>query len=313
MAAVKQLRMQGRAVRALIRKPESAQRFIELGAECAIGDLTQPATLSAACEGVKQVVATANTSVPSRSGDTFEAVERHGYRNLVRAATAAGVERIIYISVPRLRRESSSPFFRLKLETEELIRTSGLDHVIFRADIFMDVAFAMMGSGIPLRGAEAATVLRPFSFSRNHFEKIKDSIEGKQTALIPGDGKVRHAFICVDDVARFIVAAASGGPSGTYTLGGPEALTFLDVVRVFEKVLGVPLRVKKTPAVVFRILSQLLRPFNPAAANIMYINYFGATEETLNDPATQAAFQVPLTTAEAFLRGKYAIGAAAGK
>jgi len=308
-AAVKELIVRGRMVRALLRNPEAAPRFVALGAETAIGDLTQADTLTAACQGVTEIVATANAAVPSRRTDTFEAVERHGYRNLVRAAAAAGVRRFIYTSVPSLRREHSSEFFRMKTETEELIRTSGMEHVIFRADVFMDVAFAMMGSSLPLRGTEAATVLRPFPFARNHFERNKDSIDKKHIAQIPGDGTVRHAFICVDDVARFLAAAANGGASGTCTLGGPEALTYLDVVKLYEKIMGTQLLVKKTPAMVFRILSHLLRPFNPAGANIMHINYIGATEETLNDPSTQEQFQIPLTTAETFLRRKYAFAA----
>ena len=310
-AAVKELIARGRMVRALIRNGEAAARFVALGAEAVIGDLTQPETLTAACHGVTEIVATANAAIPSRRTDTFEAVERHGYRNLVRAAARAGVRRFIYTSVPLSSRGNSVELFRLKRETEELIQSSGMEYVIFRADIFMDVAFAMMGSAIPLRGTEAATVLRPFSFSRNHYERNKDSIDSKHVAQIPGDGTVRHAFICVDDVARFLAAAADGGASGAYTLGGPEALTYLDVVKLYEKVIGANLHVKKTPAVVFRVLSQLLRPFNPAAANIMRLNFLGATEETLNDPSTQEQFQVPLTTAETFLRRKYAIAAGA--
>lgn len=311
LAAVKELLAGGRVVRALVRSPEAASRLRSLGAEAAMGDLTQPATLAAACQGIAQVVATANASVPTRAADTFEAVERDGYRNLVRASSEAGVRRFVFTSVPRSRHAARSVFFRLKRETEQLIAASGMDYVVFQADVFMDVAFAMMGSAIPLQGSEAATALRPFAFANNHFNRVKDSIEGRRTAMIPGDGSVRHAFICVDDVARFLAAAAAGGPSGVHILGGPEALTFLDVVRLYEKVLGVELKVKKAPAVVFRILSHVLRPFNPAAANLMLLNFVGATEETLADPAVAAAFGVPLTTAEAFLRSRQALRKAA--
>lgn len=307
LAAVKELLSQGNKVRALVRDPEAMPNFRALGAEPVVGDLTQRDTLASACQGVTEIVATANAAIPSRPNDTFEAVERYGYRNLVGVAAEAGVRRFIYTSVPQLRRESSSEFFRLKRETESLIQASGMDSVIFRTDVFMDVAFAMMGSAIPLRGATAATVLRPFAFAKNHYQRNKDSIDRKHVAQIPGDGTVRHAFICVDDVARFLAAAAVGGPSGVHTLGGPDAITYLDVVKVFEKVMGTNLRVKKTPAVVFRILSQVLRPFNPAAANIMFINLIGATEETFCDPSTPTQFRVSLTSAESFLRAKYAL------
>jgi uncharacterized protein YbjT (DUF2867 family) len=148
-------------------------------------------------------------------------VERYGYRNLIRAATAAQVRRFVYTSVPLSKHDRLSPFLRFKRETEQTLAATGLDHVVFRADIFMDVAFTMMGSTIPLRGSEGATVLRPFGFANRHFARIKDSIEQRHVALIPGDGTTGRAFVCVDDVAAFLASAACSGPSGIYAIGGP--------------------------------------------------------------------------------------------
>jgi uncharacterized protein YbjT (DUF2867 family) len=312
VAATKKLRASGKDVRALVRSAATVARFQELGAETAIGDLTQPDTLRAACAGISTIVATANAAIPSRATDTFEAVERHGYRNLIRAAVDAGVSRFIYTSVLRSKYEQSIEFFRWKRETEERLAESGMDHVIFRADAFMDVAFVMLGSTVPLRGAEAATVLRPFKFAQSHLERVKDSIEKKRTALIPGDGSVRHCFICVDDVAGFLASAACGGPSGVFDVGGPDPVTFLDIVRLYEKILGCKLRVKQTPAWVFRVAAPLIRPFSPAGANLMQLNIIAATEETVLDSMRAAsAFHIQLTSAESFLRGKIAAAAAA--
>ena len=198
---------------------------------------------------------------------------------------------------------------KFKRETEQALAASGLDHVIFRAGVFMDTAFTMMGSAIPLRGSEGATVLRPFAFANRHFARIKDSIEQKHVAMIPGAGTTRHAFICVDDVAEFLVSAAFSGPSGIHTIGGPEALTFLDVVHLYERILGATLRVRRAPALVFRAAARLMRPFSPAGANLMALNYIAATENSLSDPSAPAAFGVQLTSAEAFLRGKCALAA----
>jgi uncharacterized protein YbjT (DUF2867 family) len=175
----------------------------------------------------------------------------------------------------------------------------------------MDTAFPMMGSDIPLRGAEAATVQRPFGFSNRHFAKIRDSIEKKRTALIPGDGSKRHSFICVDDVASYLAAAACGGPSGIHAIGGPEALTFLEVAKIYERILGCPLHVQRTPAAVFRIMTTLLRPSAPAAANLMALNYIGTQEETVLDLAPARAFGVRLTSAEEFLRSRSGLPALA--
>ena len=222
-------------VRALVRTEAAAQRFSALGVEAVLGDLRDAASLAAACRGVDVVVTTANAAVPTRKSDTFEAVERDGYRNLIDAARQAKVQRFVFTSVLPSKYEKVTPFFRYKRETEHRLASSGMDHVIFRADIFMDTAFCMMGSDIPVRGAEIATVTRSFGFAANHFRKIRNSIEQDHVAMIPGNGDTRHAFICVDDVANFLVSASFSGRSGTFNVGGPEALTFLDVVRIYER------------------------------------------------------------------------------
>jgi uncharacterized protein YbjT (DUF2867 family) len=174
----------------------------------------------------------------------------------------------------------------------------------------MDVAFAMMGSDIPLRGSAGATVSRPFGFSSHHFARIRDSIQQKGVAMIPGDGSTRHAFICVDDVAAFHAAAAHSGPSGVYEIGGPEALTFVDVARLYEGIVGRAVTVKRAPAAVFRALASLMKPFSPAAANLMALNYVAARESSQPDGRAAATFGVRLTSAADFLRRKAAISAA---
>lgn len=308
-ATIRRLRGKSASVRALVRGPEAAAGFESSGIETITGDLTDAGSLSLACDGVATVIATANAAIPTRRSDTFEAVERDGYRNLIQAATAAGVRRFVYTSAPLSKQEHLSPLLRFKRETEQTLASSGLDHVIFRADVFMDTAFTMMGSAIPLRGSEGATVLRPFGFANRYFARIKDSIERKHVALIPGDGTTRHTFICVDDVAEFLASAAFSGPSGIHSIGGPEALSFLDIVHLYERILGVTLRVQHAPAPVFRVAALLMRPFSRAGANLMALNYLGAKEDSLGDPAAAAAFGVQLTSAEAFLRRKSALAA----
>lgn len=310
LAVVKRLLEAGRPVRAIVRNTQSAERMRALGAHPVMADLTDPASLDSACSQISVVVATANSAVPSDSRDTFEAVELHGYRNLLQAARKAGVSRLVYTSGVPSNKGKMLPFLSYKLDTEKSIRESGIDHVIFRAGILMDVSFAMMGSLIPVRESEGATILRPFPFVASHLKRVKDSIEKDGVAMIAGDGSTRHSFICIDDLSRLHAAAAGGGPSGTFDAGGPEALTFLDIVGIYEAILNVKLRVKTTPAWVFRLLCLGMRPFNPAGSNLMGLNYLAATENSILDVdgKTPAAFNVTLTTAESFLRSRYAAG-----
>jgi uncharacterized protein YbjT (DUF2867 family) len=298
-------------VRALVRTEAGVRRFAQLGVDTVLGDLTDPASLAAACRGITTVVTTANAAVPTRKSDTFQAVERDGYRNLIHAAVNAKVRRFVYTSVPLSKCETLAPLIRYKRETEKRVFASGLDHVVFRADIFMDIAFSMMGSDIPVRGVESPTVTRSFAFSSRHFQKIRRGIERDHTAMIPGDGSTRHAFICIDDMAAFLASAALSDRSGTFNAGGPEALTFLDVVKIYERILNVSLKVNTTPATVFRVMSTVLRPFSPAASNLMGLNYIAAREESSVDLGPAALFDVQLTSAESFLRARIGMAARA--
>ena len=196
---------------------------------------------------------------------------------------------------------------RAKRLTEARLRESGLTYTVFRADAFMDVIFPMMGSDIPVRGAEAATVQRPFWFSTRFFENIKHDMAQKGVVGILGDGLTRRTYVCIDDMAEFLVRAI-GHPSATnatFDIGGPEALSQNEVMHIFEKVLGKRLIAKHTPAMVFKIGRHVLAPFSPAAANIMGVNYAATYIESVIDMTeTARLFGVDLTSAERFLRKK---------
>src|SRR5262245_31532463 len=82
-AIIERLRAAGQRVRALVR-PASPREFDADGVELAFGDLREPESLVAACQGMATVVATANAVVP-RDKATFAEVEETGYANLLDA------------------------------------------------------------------------------------------------------------------------------------------------------------------------------------------------------------------------------------
>jgi uncharacterized protein YbjT (DUF2867 family) len=302
-AAIEQLQCRHYEIRALVRSVDAAEQFRASGVDAVLGDLTDPASLTRACQDISVIVATATAAMPTRKTDTFHSVDLLGYENLIRIAREANVRRFIYTSVLLAESTHLSPLLQCKRKIEEVLVQSGLEYVIFRADIFMDVAFTMMGSTVPIQGTRAATALRDYPFAKRYFSKVKDSIQDKHLALIPGDGKSVHALVCVADVASFPASAVTC-PTGIYAVGGPQQLTFLDVVRLYETILQKPLRVRRTPAAVFRIALTALRPFSPAGSNLMCLNYISATEDTSADKDAAEKFGVTLTPAETFLRQK---------
>lgn len=312
-AVIDRLAGAGKRVRALVR-PASPREFGSEGVELAFGDLREPESLVAACRGIATVVATANAVVP-RGKTTFGEVEETGYDNLLDACRAEGVGRIVFMSVAVTPQDRFVTTFRLKRQTEEKIRSSGLAHSIFRGSLFMDDWFALMGSSIPLRGAKAHTLRRPFWFSKGFLAMVGTSIERRGIALVPGDGKTRNAFVALDDVAAILAAAAAAPEDGVNlveNLGGPEILSWDEAVGIFAKVLGRPLRTIRTPARVYRVLADLLEPLSPQAGNLMAMSWLTALNGTEFDGRPLAErFGVRLTSAEEFLRAKAALPAEA--
>jgi uncharacterized protein YbjT (DUF2867 family) len=314
-AVVRKLRARSMAVRALVRADSRIEHLQSLGVDIRVGDLRDPASLVRAVEGVDYVVATANAAVPRKASDTLRAVDVEGYRALIDASRQALVAGFIYVSVCTSVGEESVPLFRAKRELEAYLQASGLPYTILRAAAFMDLVFAMMGSDLPLRGADAPTAERPFWFSHRFFSSVRDNLERGRLGVI-GSGATRHSFIAVNDVAEFAVRSL-GKPwarNATFEIGGPQALSLRDVASLYQRICGHPIRVQSTPVWVFRLLRSALAPFSEAAANLASLNVHSATQDGVVPHAGDVAarFEIQLTTAERFLRSKSSQREAAG-
>jgi uncharacterized protein YbjT (DUF2867 family) len=127
-------------VRVITRKPESvaAAALRDLGAEIVQGDLDDPASLSAALEGVYGVFGVTNF------WEHFDKEAEQG-RNLVNAVAAAGVKHFVFSTLPPIAGETNgalkSPHFDLKAEHEALAKSLGIPstfvHVPFYYENFL--------------------------------------------------------------------------------------------------------------------------------------------------------------------------------
>ena len=122
-------------LRALVRHP--VPRLLSAGVDPVIADLSAPASLVAACTGVDTVIHAA--SYVGSDVDRCRAVNTDGTAALVRAAVAAGVTRIVYVSTasvygPGPHRalapdtavcRPSSPASASRLAAEDVVRSAG--------------------------------------------------------------------------------------------------------------------------------------------------------------------------------------------
>src|SRR5262249_15114181 len=194
------LRQRGESVVAMLRPSTDSAAVAATGARIVRGDLHDPASLRRVCEGAERVVATANTIVP-RSGERadFDSIAR-GYRELGRAARAAGVQRFVFISVPREFFARGAPEFDAKARVEETLAAESLLLIVVRASLIMETWLPWLGSRLPLRGREHATLQRGSWVVRVGGAVLHHSLDRLGIAVLPGDGTARHAFIASDDV-----------------------------------------------------------------------------------------------------------------
>jgi NADH dehydrogenase len=212
---------QGQKVRALVRSPKAAESLSERGVETAIGDLKDRASLDRACEGADVVITTANSA--SRGGDDNpQTVEELGNRNLVDAARAAGVGHFVFTSALGSDLDSPVPFLRGKAIAEQYLKESGLAYTILMPNLFMEIWCPNI-------------VGQPAGF-------------GRPVALI-GEASRKHSMISAEDVAGFAVAAAGNerAYNRVLVLGGPQPVSWHDVVAAHERALGRQIEVRSVP------------------------------------------------------------------
>lgn len=209
---------QGRPVRVLVRPGSNYQGLVEAGAEAVTGDLKDRASLDAACRGIETVVTTANSA--QRGGeDNVQTVDLEGTRNLIDAAKAAGVKHFIYTSALIADPNSPNDFVRAKGQSEEYLQQSGMDWTILAPNAFME-AWAAMVVGMPAMSGQPVTLV--------------------------GEGLRKHSFVSARDVVAYAVTAVDNPAARNQKIiiGGPEPLSWREVVTVYERALGreVPVR-----------------------------------------------------------------------
>jgi uncharacterized protein YbjT (DUF2867 family) len=145
-------------------------------------------------------------------------------RAVIGAAARTGVGQLVKLSVFRANEQSPLQVARQHGQAERVLAQSGL----------------------------AATILRPVFFMQNLLAMVHDGA----IATAAGDGRV--AMVDARDIAAVAVATLTGGGHAgkTYTLTGPEALSFYQVASILSRQTGRPLRHVRVPPDKVRVALQ---------------------------------------------------------
>jgi len=153
-----------------------------------------------------------------------------GTKRLLEAAAKAGISHFVYISIVGIDRVPSYPYYRVKLETEQVIEGSPVPYTILRATQFYDLVL------MAIRFLERMPVM-----------VVPNGFPGQP--------------IDAGEVAGRLVELALSDPAGRVPdIGGPEVRTVADVVRGYFEVAG---RRKRT--LVFQLPGKTARAFREGA------------------------------------------------
>lgn len=221
------LAAEGKPVRALVRTTSDQSKVAQLeslGVEIAVGDLKDPSSLDAACRRASAVISTASATISRQEGDSIQTVDLEGQLSLINAANAAGISQFVLISFPQS--DLEFPLQTAKRAVEEHLKNSEINYTILQPTIFMEVWLS------PALGFDAANA----------------------KAQIYGSGKNKISWISYQDVAKFSIAALDNpkARNAVIELGGPEALSPLEVVRIFERAIGRKFDIQHVPEDVLR-------------------------------------------------------------
>jgi NADH dehydrogenase len=273
------LRARELPVRALVRKPARASRLSAWGVDLATGDVTDPASLRTACEGVDTVVHLV-AIIKGRSQD-FERVMTEGTRNVVAAAQEAGVRRFVLASALGLdeRSKDAVPYFGAKWEMERAVNESGLEHVIFRPSF----VFGRDGGVLP-------TFVRLARYA-------------PATPII-GPGTQRLQPIWVEDLAEYYALAVgeAAAANRTFELGGPEAVSWNEFWERLKLVLGVRRRTVHVPFSLMRAQAIVTERLPGAPVTRDQLTMLQLGDNVVTDPSAVETFQLSLVPLEEQMR-----------
>ncbi|MBE7182900.1 MAG: complex I NDUFA9 subunit family protein [Methylobacterium mesophilicum] len=214
---VRALAKRGWRIRAVTRSPGMPMHLQPIGNMSQIApfqaSVTLPASVERAVEGADLVVNLVGILYESGRA-TFDGIQHKGARNVAEAAARVG-SKLVHLSAIGADLASKSDYARTKAEGERAVLGSHPDAVILRPSIV-------------------------FGPEDDFFNRFADMARYSPALPLIGGGHTRYQPVYVGDVAEAVALAGDSKLSrgATYELGGPEVLTFRELMERMLKVIG---------------------------------------------------------------------------
>jgi uncharacterized protein YbjT (DUF2867 family) len=270
------LREKNLSVKAMVRTttdPTKIENLTNMGVQVVQGDLRDKNTLNEVLQGVATVVSTVSSmpfSYKPEEND-IQSVDVNGLINLIDASKKSGVDHFIYTSFSG-NINLGFPLSNAKRKIEKHLQNSGLSYTILRPGFFMELWLS------PAVGF--------------------DVVNGKVN--ICGTGVNPIAYISYKDVAKFAVESISDPASRNVVLelGGPQNISPLDAVKIFEEVHFKKIEVQPVPVDVLQ--AQFNNSTDPMQQSFSGLMLCAASGDRIEMKEMLVKFPTTLTSVENF-------------
>jgi uncharacterized protein YbjT (DUF2867 family) len=200
----------GHGVRALVRDPGRYDG--PDGVEVFRGDLLDPGSFDSALEGVEAAYYLVHSM---QAGEDFEERDRRAARNFAEAATAAGVDRVVYLGGLGEEGEELSAHLESRREVERILGEGDYDLTTLRAAI-------VIGEGSA------------------SFAMVRQLASRLPVMVTPRWVQNECQPIAIDDVLAYLIGVLDHPETAgqTYEIGGPDVLTYGEIMKRTARLMG---------------------------------------------------------------------------
>ncbi|MDB5085093.1 MAG: Nucleoside-diphosphate sugar epimerase [Bacilli bacterium] len=150
-----------------------------------------------------------------KSGISFETIHVEGTRNMLAAATSAGVNRFIHMSALGARAGAPSRYHDTKGRADDLVKASGLDWTLFKPSII-------------------------FGPKDEFVNMLAGLIQKAPFAPVPGNGLYKLQPVGLQNIADGFVRSLTNDSTihQVYEVGGPRAYTYNRMLDIIGEAIG---------------------------------------------------------------------------
>ena len=234
------VRATGRSLARLRQRPWANHALVELFP----ADVAESASIAKACEGCAAAYYLVHSMMPGEG--EFEEKDREAARNMARAAAEAGLSRLIYLGGLGGENPDLSRHLRSRAEVAEILAAGKTPVTILRAAMIL--------------GAGSAS-----------FEILRYLVDRLPVIITPKWVSTECQPIGIRNVLDYLVGCletrATAG--GTFDIGGPEVVTYRELMRIYAREAGLPSRlVIPVPVLSPRLSSYWIHLVTPVHAEV---------------------------------------------